>query len=332
MTHVDELWQEQGGSSSSMQVDPRYGGRQLQRMVTKLAGHSWQLTYEGYSAALAARADELAAGLRDWQQQQQQGAAAVAAAASASHAAAASLAAPGGEDIAAAMLQDSALSELLPAAALADCAGGILSAVETASGGRGAGEMLAAEPELLLAATRRGARPAAALALWQQLLSSWGLYRRWLDLTVTRCAQLGARVAAARQLAEPPPLSSSSGGGGAGSSVSASAVPQLRNKGLMLFRSHVLLAYGLRRPLQQAALWMAAAAAVDAAAWRAGGGLSEADLELLTRVRKMLRELDVGDDGSEPAVMHTHGKFRRCFGALLTRERLARGLEWGLLG
>lgn len=77
---------------------------------------------------------------------------------------------------------------------------------------------------------------------------------------------------------------------------------------------------------------MAAAAAVDAAAWRAGGGLSEADLELLTRVRKMLRELDVGDDGSEPAVMHTHGKFRRCFGALLTRERLARGLEWGLLG
>uniref|UniRef100_A0A383VFI4 F-box domain-containing protein n=1 Tax=Tetradesmus obliquus TaxID=3088 RepID=A0A383VFI4_TETOB len=333
VTHVDELWQEQGGSSSSLQIDPRYGGRQLQRMVTKLAGHSWQLTYEGYSAALAARADELAAGLRAWQQQQQ-GAASLAAAAPASHAAAASLAAPGGEDTAAAAaaVNESALAELLPAAALADCAGGILSAVEAASGGRGAGEMLAAEPELLLAATRRGARPAAALVLWQQLLSSWGLYRRWLDLTVTRCAQLGARVAAARQLAEPPPLSSSSGGGGAGSSVSASAVPQLRNKGLMLFRSHVLLACGLRRPLQQAALWMAATAAVDAAAWRAGGGLSEADLELLTQVRKMLRELDVGDDGSEPAVMHTHGKFRRCFGALLTRERLARGLEWGLLG
>jgi hypothetical protein len=49
------------------------------------------------------------------------------------------------------------LAELLPAAALADCAGGILSAVEASSGGLAAGEMLAAEPELLLAATRRGA-------------------------------------------------------------------------------------------------------------------------------------------------------------------------------
>jgi hypothetical protein len=97
-------------------------------------------------------------------------------------------------------------------------------------------------------------------------------------------------------------------------------------------RSHVLLAYGLRRPLQQAALWMGATASVDAAAWRAGGGLSEGDLELLTRVRKLLRELDVGDDASELRLLHTHAKFRRCFGALLTRERRARGLEWGLMG
>jgi hypothetical protein len=52
--------------------------------------------------------------------------------------------------------QESSPAELLPAAALADCAGGILSAVEASSGGRAAGEMLAAEPELLLAATRRG--------------------------------------------------------------------------------------------------------------------------------------------------------------------------------
>jgi hypothetical protein len=79
-----------------------------------------------------------------------------------------------------------------------------------------------------------GARPAAALLLWEQLLACWAIYKRWLDLTVTRCAQLGARVSAARQLAEPPPLSS--GGGGQGSSVTASAVPALRNKGLMLFR------------------------------------------------------------------------------------------------
>jgi hypothetical protein len=82
-----------------------------------------------------------------------------------------------------------------------------------------------------------GARPAAALLLWEQLLASWAVYKRWLDLTVTRCAQLGARVSAARQLAEPPPLSSGGGGRcGQGSSVTASAVPALRNKGLMLFR------------------------------------------------------------------------------------------------
>jgi hypothetical protein len=75
------------------------------------------------------------------------------------------------------------------------------------------------------------------LALWEQLLAAWAVYKRWLDLTVTRCAQLGARVAAARQLAEPPPLSSGGGGRcGQGSSVTASAVPHLRNKGLMLFR------------------------------------------------------------------------------------------------
>jgi hypothetical protein len=45
---------------------------------------------------------------------------------------------------------------MLPAAVLADCAGGILREIESVSGGRGAGELLAGEPELLLAATRRG--------------------------------------------------------------------------------------------------------------------------------------------------------------------------------
>jgi hypothetical protein len=154
------------------QVDPRYGGRQLQRMVQKLAAHSWQLTYEGYSAALAARADEVAAGLRAWQQQHQT---AAASAASVSHdfandasvappgltspspgAAATATAAAAAAAATVAASAQSGLGDMLPAAALADCAGGILSAVEAASGGQGAGEMLAPEPELLLAATRRG--------------------------------------------------------------------------------------------------------------------------------------------------------------------------------
>jgi hypothetical protein len=103
------------------------------------------------------------AGLRAWQQQQQQQQVA-AAAATPTHdtAADASLVAvdpasrvPASPQTAAAQL-GSVLGDLLPAAALADCAGGILSAVEAASGGQGAGEMLAPEPELLMAAARRG--------------------------------------------------------------------------------------------------------------------------------------------------------------------------------
>lgn len=93
----------------------------------------------------------------------------------------------------------------------------------------------------------------------------------------------------------------------------------------MWCRSQVLLCYKLRRPLQQAALWLAAAeASEEAAGWRAGCGLTDADADVLTRVRKLLRELDVGDDASEAVGMQTHSKFRRCYGALLNKER--RGL------
>jgi hypothetical protein len=82
----------------------------------------------------------------------------------------------------------------------------------------------------------------------------------------------------------------------------------------------VLLCHALRRPLQQAALWLAAAAAAG------GASCSEADLELLVAVRKLLTELDVADGQDEPADQSTHAKFRRCFGALLTRERRNRCL------
>jgi hypothetical protein len=58
----------------------------------------------------------------------------------------------------------------------------------------------------------------------------------------------------------------------------------------------------------------------------AGGGCSESDLELLLRVRKCLTELDVADGQDEEAGQHTHAKFRRCFGALLTRQRRTRCL------
>jgi hypothetical protein len=58
-----------------------------------------------------------------------------------------------------------------------------------------------------------------------------------------------------------------------------------------------------------------------------GGGLTEQQLELLVAARKLLRELDVADDGSEGNAAHTHAKLRRCFGALLARSerRFGRG-------
>lgn len=93
------------------------------------------------------------------------------------------------------------------------------------------------------------------------------------------------------------------------------APPQLLNRGLLSFRSGVLLAYGVRRPTQSALAWLAARA-------RDGDSdLPPADASLLDRARKMLTELDVYDDGTQPAPAHTHGKFAAAFGALLLRDR-----------
>eukprot|EP00775_Hariotina_reticulata_P008564 gene8564-8746_t len=131
---------------------------------------------------------------------------------------------------------------------------------------------------------------------------------------------LGARVAAARQFMEP----------NISSSASAALIPHLRNKGLILFRSQVLLSYQMRRPLQQAALWLCATEHAGPAHW--GGdndGLTEQQLELLTAARKLLRELDVTDDGSDASTAHTHAKLRRCFGRLLVRSERRGGKTRG---
>ena len=82
----------------------------------------------------------------------------------------------------------------------------------------------------------------------------------------------------------------------------------------------VLLAAGLRRPLQQGAIWLSAVAGVDGEAWRSGLGLSEEDLGTLVAARKLVTELDVWDDASQPAIMQTHEKFRSCFGVLVMRD------------
>lgn len=108
----------------------------------------------------------------------------------------------------------------------------------------------------------------------------------------------------------------------------------------------VLLGPGLRRPLQGAALWLAARAAADTdgSCWQGSATaaatavscssagattrLCDEDLCTLVRVRKVLAELDVWDDATQPAQQHTLHKFRRCFGALVQRD--GRAERYGL--
>lgn len=62
-------------------------------------------------------------------------------------------------------------------------------------------------------------------------------------------------MAAARQLGEAAGgASASSASSLGGSGGNAALLPHLRNKGLLMFRGHVLLAYGLRRLLQVSVL------------------------------------------------------------------------------
>ncbi|KAF8063652.1 hypothetical protein HT031_003507 [Scenedesmus sp. PABB004] len=321
ITHVDELWDDDaargrrggGAPPGDGAAPPGAGGapldgRALRRMVGKLSQADWALAFRGVGVALAARADDIAERLRAELAAAPRGDVA-AAGADPHHAQHAAAAADGGAWAVSAASQ------------LAERGGaGLLPAIEASAGGATAGELLAAEPELLAAATARGPRPEAGLALLRALLAAWGRYRRWLDGVTAACGLLGARVAAARALQQAE--------GASRPGAPAASIPHLRDKGVLCFR-WVLLAHGLRRPLAQAGLWLAAGAAAEPAAWRAGAGLSDADLELLTQLRKLLRELDVADDGSEPPARHTHAKFRRVWGALLTRERRRHTLVLG---
>jgi hypothetical protein len=71
-----------------------------------------------------------------------------------------------------------------------------------------------------------GPRPDAGIWLCAQLLAHWEVYRRALDLFVSRCGPLGARVEAARQamLAGPSPR-------GSGGAAVALTIPHVRPRG-----------------------------------------------------------------------------------------------------
>ncbi|EFJ50636.1 hypothetical protein VOLCADRAFT_120609 [Volvox carteri f. nagariensis] len=379
ITHVDQLWETCGRNRSALQVDERFNAVRVQQMVGKLCcsgGALWLSLYEGVAAVMASRCDQIRDHLTT------EAAAATCSSTSADLAkgqgakrrrglslrdpSSSSSSGDGGggggqpvlrgdmvyggssyADRFAELLRRGDTRGALALGASHRAAGGS-SGLERGggdgggTGGEGGGGGVVQweldEPEMrevvlmVEAVSEPPAIVAEGLLLWRRLLSSWPVYRRWLEVWVVWCGPLGARVEAERQLA----------GAAEVQREAPLAPPHLTNKGLLLFRSQVLLAYPLRRPLQAAALWLSARAdqgeeegsvrAAGGSSGRLGGsgftgsrgggsggasavcgshgadgpGLSEEHGQLLTAIRK-------------PPQLHTRQKLQRCFGSLLLR-------------
>ncbi|KAK9811252.1 hypothetical protein WJX72_000646 [[Myrmecia] bisecta] len=125
--------------------------------------------------------------------------------------------------------------------------------------------------------------------LWSRLLAAWGRYRKWMAQVVSMCgllvecvsAERGAEMLARGRLDSPTLFDAAKGA----------------------FRSQVLVAYGLRRPLQAALL-----------RGRRAHGQPQSVAGLMCDIRKCLQELDVADDNTQVEAQHTREKLRRCFG------------------
>ncbi|GBF87701.1 hypothetical protein Rsub_00412 [Raphidocelis subcapitata] len=301
ITHVDQLW-EGPADGERLAVDDRHNARAVQRVVGKLASHDWQAAYSGFVALVDCKARDCAAALRALSEARAAAAARGGGGGGAAGGAAGAGAAAGGGGAGGGGWHEGGGS----------LRGGVLREMERAM--EGASARLATEPEVLLAVCGRGPRPDEGIRLARALLARWDAYRRALDVLVSRCGPLGASVERARQemLAGPAPR----GGGGGAAPLT---IPHLLNRGLLSFRSSVVLAYGIRRPLQSALSWLAARD-------KEGFDLQPADAATLERAQRMLTELDAYDDASSPPLQHTHEKFRACFGFLLLRDRAAERL------
>ncbi|KAK9867409.1 hypothetical protein WJX84_011135 [Apatococcus fuscideae] len=168
---------------------------------------------------------------------------------------------------------------------------------------------------------------------WREVLQRWKTYRAWALRIVGACGLLAECVSAeqaAEQMARGLP-----------------ATPSLFGAARLAFRSQVLLAYGLRRPLQhslrqaqlahqsqqisQRSSWQGSLGVNGASAASANHrgdhhkqsdslpGLPEGEtawtlMETFLEVRKLLEELHVADDITRAKVCHTHAKYRQCFG------------------
>ena len=76
----------------------------------------------------------------------------------------------------------------------------------------------------------------------------------------------------------------------------------------------VLLAYGIRKPLQRALRQAQLDLQSAMNPGRSDRETAQATMETYLEVRKLLEELDVADDSTSLKIRHTHAKFRQCFG------------------
>eukprot|EP00884_Botryococcus_braunii_P001153 jgi/Botrbrau1/11038/Bobra.92_2s0010.2 len=127
----------------------------------------------------------------------------------------------------------------------------------------------------------------AGLELWKALERECSRYRAWLGTACGMCLLLVEKVAAQRgaelHLRDRP------------------ATPSLRELGLLIFRSQVVLAHGIREQLQTS-LMMAGLSPMS--------GHVAADV---AAAHLLVADLDVPDDAAAPPHHHTQCKLRRCF-------------------
>lgn len=124
-------------------------------------------------------------------------------------------------------------------------------------------------------------------SLWGIVCLLWKRYKHWLMLVFEHCPGLNHEVMVEKAR-----------------TTAWTTTPTLYEKGVICFRSQVLLKYGLRRVLQSGFSWLSLN--------DAGGLTSEIEVELLQSIHHLLQEVDVRDDSLSPKAF-TQTKMWRCF-------------------
>lgn len=124
-------------------------------------------------------------------------------------------------------------------------------------------------------------------SLWGIVYLFWKRYKQWLMLIFEHCPRLNFQVTVEKARA-----------------TAWTTTPSLYEKGVICFRSQILLRYGLRRILQSGYTLLTCS--------DANGLTSEYEVDLLQSIQHLLQEVDVSDD-SLSTQPFTQTKLRRCF-------------------